>query len=516
VTRAGLRAAIILTLLLARPAAAAKGPHVYDPEIALLLLTVQMQSVSLVRDEMTRQAEWLDLGAAKVLLSRNLEGFTKQVRAGLSVESDVVEDFRRLMVDHSPGAAGEIDRLVSEIRRYHDLVQGPPLERVPLTSESTEGPVLSEEAGVGADVTAGLKGPSAMDEPVAYAERRFGTTGPFLRRRLWNLDFYLGSFADLVAHYRKMGYRRAYRLRSPYVSYGKSAYVLSPEPGLRPRLIYCGFYGRDMFLHTRAQWAVLTAAARGQGPAVRTIACSSCAWVLPGVKAMKSLLATVPFDAAEVVVGYDHLFAPLWQDRLLGVYENDYWRLAYYHLDAGVTVTVQARHTNFGEILASSLTPLVKRGARQVFFGGPAAKVDPKAAASRLARPAAFLAYDGSAVNARNILADAKGPLFSGLPSPLLATHEWMAAARKRGVTAFDGEMSRLAEEAAHWKQNDGSPVELGLAAVLGGLSHLHPEEDRALYTVQYANQAGREALKKEFRDAVVSAISAAGPGKSR
>lgn len=231
-------AALLLSLALPRPAAAAKVGSVYDPELALLLLAVQKQSVDLIRDEMVRQAEWLDLGGMRVLLSERVNDFSAQVKARLTVDSDVVEDYRRIMTDISPGAAGEVDRLMAEIRRYHDLRQGPPLERIPLPPGSSDGLELMEESGVGADVASGLKGTPAMDEPVAYAERRFGTTAPFLRRRKWNLDFYLGSFSDLVPHFRKMGYRRVYRLRAPYVSLGKSAYVLSPEPGLRPRLAH--------------------------------------------------------------------------------------------------------------------------------------------------------------------------------------------------------------------------------------------------------------------------------------
>ena len=104
-----------------------------------------------------------------------------------------------------------------------------------LAPEPTAAGALPAWLVEGASALLAGQGTPAMDEPVAYAERRFGTTGPFLRRRKWTLDFYLGSFGDLLQHYKKLGYRRIYRLRSPYVSYGKAAWVLAPEPGLRPQ-----------------------------------------------------------------------------------------------------------------------------------------------------------------------------------------------------------------------------------------------------------------------------------------
>lgn len=507
-----------LALLLLAPAVPARAKRVYDPEIALLLLQVQKQSVDLVAEEMIRQAEWLELGSMKVLLPAKMKEFSATVKAGLTVDSDVIEDYRRVITDMDPGDAPDVDKLVEELRRYHDLRPGPPLERVPLPPGSGDGPSLLEEDGPGADVTASISGTPLMDEPVAYAERRFGTTGPFLRRRKWNLDFYLGSFSDLIPHYRSLGYRRVYRLRAPYVSFGRSAYVLAPEPGLRPRMVYSGFYGQDLFLHTRAQWAELTAAAKGQGPAVRTLTCPDCQWTLPGVKAMRSLLGTVPFTADEVVIGYDYMFADAWKDRVLGVYENDYWRLTYFHTDAGTVATVQARHTNFGEILAASMGPLVRRGARRVFYAGPAAVVDEHASLSDLSRPTDFMSFLGTAVPFRNSCANRRKKivLFSGLPSPLLATREWLEGARGHGVVAFDGEMSRLAEESSRWARQDGGTVDLCMGAVLGGISNLHPEEDRAIYTVDYANQVGRESAKKEFLSLVNDSLKDAARGRSR
>jgi hypothetical protein len=511
----------LLAAGLAAASAIAAGPacakRVYDPEIALLLLDVQKESVDLVSEEMIRQAEWLDLGSMRVLLPDQMRHFKKQVKAGLTVDSDVVEDYRRAITDMSPGDAPDVDKLIAEIRRYHDLRPGPPLERVPLVAPEGKLPELLEESGAGADVDSVIKGTPLMDEPVAYAERRFGTTGPFLRRRKWNLDFYLGAFGDVASYYRKLGYRRVYRLRAPYVSFGRSAYVFSPEPGLRPRMLYCQFYGQDLFLHTRAQWAELTLLAKGEGPTVSTLTCPDCSWTLPGVKAMRSLLATVPYTADFIVVGYDYLFADLWKDRLLGVYDNDYWRLAYYRDDAGTVATLQPRHTNFGEILAASLTPMVRRGASAVYFAGPAAAVDPTVDAGGLVTPTDFVTFEGTRVSLRNALSRRRKPvLFSGLPSPLLATREWLKDARGHGVIAFDGEMARVAEESNRWSRVDGGLVDVGIGAVLGGISSLHPEEDRAVYTVVYANQVGKESAKAEFRDAVLAALSAAAREKSR
>ena len=233
--------------------------------------------------------------------------------AGLTADSDILEDYRDQILKVDPTAIGEADKLVGEIRRYHDLLPGKPMVRIPWPPPPGPQVHFLEEEGIGADAISALKGTPAMDEPIAYAERRFGTTGPFLRRRKWNLDFYLGSFSDLLQHYQKLGYRRIYRLRSPYVSYGKAAWVMAPEPGLRPRLVYSDFYGQDLFLHTRAQWAILTDLSKEAGPTVRTLTCPTCKYVLPGVRAMRSLLAILPYTADTVIVGYDYLFEPEWK-----------------------------------------------------------------------------------------------------------------------------------------------------------------------------------------------------------
>ena len=75
-----------LALVLLAPAAPAAAKRVYDPEIALLLLQVQKQSVDLVREEMLRQSEWLELGSMKVLLPEKMDEFAAKVKAGLTVD----------------------------------------------------------------------------------------------------------------------------------------------------------------------------------------------------------------------------------------------------------------------------------------------------------------------------------------------------------------------------------------------------------------------------------------------
>ncbi len=505
--------ALTLLLLAATAACGAEAPRVsYDPEVALLVLTIQKQSVILLREELIRQAEWLDLGAMRVVLSEKAELFANRVSAGLTADSDILEDYRQQILKVDQTSIGEIDKLVAEIRRYHDLLPGKPMVRMQWPDPGPEIKFVEEE-GAGSDALAALDGTPAMDEPVAYAERRFGTTGPFLRRRKWNLDFYLGAFEDLLPHYKKMGYRRVYRLRSPYVSYGKNAYVLAPEPGLRPRLVYSDFYGQDLFLHTRAQWAILTDRAKGEGPIVRTLTCPDCKYPLPGVTSMRALLRNVPYSADTIVSGYEYLFEPEWKDTPLGVYENDYWRLAYFRTGKTITATVVPRRTNFGEILAASLTPLVRRGARRVFYAGPAARVDEDISDKDLLTPTRFVAFTGNTDPFDNDLASSRrsGALFAALPSPLFATREWLHDARGHGVLAFDGEMERLAQECAEWKKIPGPKVTCGIGGVLGGLANLHPEEDRAVYMVSAESLAGKESAKRRYRDAVLAKIKAAG-----
>ena len=506
-------AALALVPFLSAPARAVKGGASYDPEVALLVLTIQKQNIELLREELLRQSEWLGLGAMKVMLAEQVDKFARKVKEGLSSESDILDDYRDQILHVDPTAIGEVDRLVAEIRRYHDLKPGPPMIRLPWPPPPGGPKKFLEEEGVGADVTAALEGTPAMAEAAAYAERRFGTTGPFLRRRKWNLDFYLGSFDDLLNHYKDLGYRRIWRLRLPYVSYGKQAFVLAPEPGLRPRLVYCAFYGQDLFLHTRAQWAVLTAMAKGEGPVVRTLTCPTCSWTPPGVKAIRSLLGSVPYAADTVVVGYDSLFAEAWKEKLLGVYENDYWRVAYYRTDPTVTATLEPRHTDFGEILGASLGQFVRRGAKRVYFAGPAAQVDDSLPARDLSLPTEFRGYAGAPLRFPNGLAGRKPKptVFAGLPSPLFATDEWLKGAKRGRIAAFDGEMARLGEACAQWNNDEPGKVECGIGAVLGSLSNLHPEEDRAIYTVENAELAGKEEAKRDFLDLVLARVKDAG-----
>jgi hypothetical protein len=144
--------------------------------------------------------------------------------------------------------------------------------------------------------------------------------------------------------------------------------------------------------------------------------------------------------------------------------------------------------------------------------------VDPGADPAALAKPTDFVTFSGPTISFRNALSGKrrKPMLFSGLPSPLLATREWMNDARGHGVVAFDGEMARLAEESGRWARQDGGAVEVGIGAVLGEISNLHPEEDRAVYTVEYAGQLGRESAKAEFLKDVLAALKDAARDKSR
>jgi hypothetical protein len=501
--------ALALALALpSAPAAAARATHVYDPELALLALAIQRESVDLVREELLRQADWMGLGGMRVLIRSRGPLIADEIRSKLNVDSDVVEEYRRAFVSFSPGNAADVARLVDEVRRYHDLAPGPPLTRLAVTARPGPAPEFLEEEGIGADVDSALRGTPLMDEPVAYAERRFGTTGPFLRRRHWSLDFYLGAFEDLAPQYRKLGYRRFYRLRAPYVSYGKQAYVLSPEPGLLPRVVYCSFTGQDLFTHVRAQWGVLTELAKGQGPEVRTLTCPACAWSPPALRSLRRVLASAPYAADNAVYGFAYLFEPLWKDRRLGVYENESWRLSYFRTGEGVTAVIAAKHTNFGEIMAEVLDEFVKRGARRVFYGGPAAALDAAYEPGKLAVPTRFETYEGHVVDLANVLPRPRKPTgaFAGLPSPLFATHEWLEGARARQVAAFDIEMARVAESAALWARRP-EPVSVGIGAVLGNIRVLHPDEDRALYTLDYESQQGKEPAKRQFRDAVAAAV---------
>ena len=167
--------AAALIFAAAVPAAAKPLGASYDPE-ALLVLTVQKQSVVLLREELVRQAEWLELGAMKVMLAEKVGQFARNVNAGLTADSDILEDYREQILKVDPTAIGEADKLVAEIRRYHDLLPGKPMVRLPWPPPP--GPMIPflEEDGIGADAASALKGTPAM-EARRYAERA-GTTGP--------------------------------------------------------------------------------------------------------------------------------------------------------------------------------------------------------------------------------------------------------------------------------------------------------------------------------------------------
>ena len=152
--------ALAAALVLAAPGArAAKPPGTsYDPEVALLVLTVQKESVDLLRDELVRQAEWLKLGSMQVMLAEKVDRFARNVSAGLTADSDILEDYRDQILAVDPTAIGEADRLVAEIRRYHDLLPGKPMVRLPWPPPP--GPLMTfiQEDGIGADAIAALSG----------------------------------------------------------------------------------------------------------------------------------------------------------------------------------------------------------------------------------------------------------------------------------------------------------------------------------------------------------------------
>ena len=451
----------------------------------------------------------------RVLLPDQMPAFKRQVKKGMTVDSDLVEDYRRVITDMSPGDAPDVDKLVAEIRA---------LPRSEARPAARARGAARPAGAAGAAAGGGRRGPTSrrssratplMDEPAAYAERRFGTTGPFLRRRKWNLDFYLGSFADLAPHYRKLGYRRVYRLRAPYVSFGRSAYVLSPEPGLRPRLLYCEFYGQDLFLAHPLAVGRADAARQRRG-ADRDHA------DLPG------LLLDASGRPGDALPARDHPVHGRFRRRrlrllFLGPLEGPAPRRLRQRLLAALRLPAGRRRRRPPAAPPHELRrdprggadAAVRRGATAVYFAGPAAAVDPGAGPGAARPPTAFVTFEGGRVSIRNALARRpEKVLFSGLPSPLLATREWLKDARGHGVVAFDGRMARVAQESSRWSRLDGGPLELGIGAVLGEISSLHPEEDRAVYTVEYANQDGREAAKAQFRDAVLDALKAAARDK--
>lgn len=493
----------------------------YHPEIALLVLNVQKQSVGLIREELVRQAEWLNLGSVRVGLQHVLEPTERRLRASLGPDTDVVQAYHDALLNHNPGIGEDADKLTAEIRRYHGLRAGPPLERV----QAPPGPArtLEAEDGPGEDVAYAALQRQSIREPVAYAERRFGSTGPFLRRRKWNIDFYEGPFEDLTARYRKLGYRSFYRLRAPYISYGRHAYLLGPEPGrrLRPRLVYCDFYSRDLFIHTRAQYAVLRRATGGADPIVQTLRCKDCpARPSRALAAVREVLDSAPFQPTAAVMGYESLFEEALAPLLAGVYDNDYWRVRYYDGPRGVIALLEARQAAFGEAAGEAMSELAARGAAALFFAGPAAVVGGGVKMGRLYAPQQVHDRAGQPLPWTNALQvrGRSGPNQS-LPSPLLATSEWLAGALSAGVETVDTELAEVVRRVA---LREPAP-QLGVAVITTSLSSLHPEEDRAVYTVELERQEVKEAAKKAYRDQVLRQLgvnpddpTASAPGRDR
>jgi hypothetical protein len=500
--------------LLASAGTAAPRPErkarVYDPEIALLVLNIQKESLPLLADELTRQCDWLELPGVKVLLDHTADEAVREVTARLDPDSDVLEGFRSTLVRYHPSLSREIDRLIGEIRRYHGLRPGPPLAKLRVAPSAARSPALIKEEGVGSDVANALFGSQVIREPAAAAQRRFGSTGPFLSRRRWSTDFYMGDFRDLVSHYWKLGYRTFYRLRAPYISYAKEAYVLAPEGELRPRLVYCGFFGRDYFRHVRAQYALLAGGAQQETEEVRTLQCPACPFTHPGVKALRALLQTIPYTARTALMGYTYLFDKALSGHPLGCYENDYWRLCYYDMPSGVAATVESRHTGFGEISALALEELVHRGAQDIYYAGPAAPVEAGAPENRLHVPREFLDSEGAAISLPNSLSLRRheSGRHQSVASPHFVTDSWLESARRRAVASVDCEASVIAERIARINSGRSRPVRLGVALIGSELSWLHPDEDRAVYTVEYETKTDREKAKGTYVETVLRSLN--------
>ena len=171
--RPSFRALATALLLSATPAASRPQGASYDPEVALLVLTVQKQSVVLLKEELVRQAEWLELGGMQVMLAEKVDVFARNVAAGLTADSDVLEDYRQQILKVDPAAIGEADKLVAEIRRYHDLAPGRPMARLPWPPPPGPSIKFLEEDGIGADE-------AVVDD--AGADRQAELVGPFRRQ----------------------------------------------------------------------------------------------------------------------------------------------------------------------------------------------------------------------------------------------------------------------------------------------------------------------------------------------
>lgn len=468
-------------------------------------MNVQKQSIGLISEELARQAEWLGLAGVRLSLDHVSGPTARKLHAAVTTETDVLAQYHSAVVRHNVTLSAEIGRLAGEIRRYHGLRPGPPLERLEAPAGAKR--KLSAENGPGEDVAYAARERQLISEPVAYAERRFGSTGPFLRRRKWNIDFYEGPFEDLTAHYRKLGYRDFFRLRAPYISYGREAYLLGAEQdrNLRPRLVYCAFYSKDLFIHTRAQYAVLRRATGGTDPIVQTLSCENCAPRLPQARrAVKALFDSAPFQPVAAVMGYEYLFADLLRPMLVGDYDNEEWRVRYYETPKGVVALIEPKQTAFGEAAGAPLAELAARGVPKLFFAGPAAGIVSQVKAGRIYAPQRALDTMGRALPWRNSLENVpRSGLHRSLSSPLLATAEWLDSAAGAGIESLDTEISSVIEQVAA----EMKTVELGVAIITTSLSHLHPEEDRAVYTVETERQEFKEAAKKAYRDQVLRQI---------
>lgn len=471
----------------------------------MLAVNIQKQSIGLIREELARQAEWLGLAGVRLSLEHVSGPAAKRLAAAVTTETDILSHYQNAVVRHNVTLSAEIGRLVGEIRRYHGLRPGPPLER--LAAPAGPKRKLSGESGPGEDVAYAALERQLLNEPLAYAERRFGSTGPFLRRRKWNIDFYEGPFEDLTAHYRKLGYRDFYRLRAPYISYGREAYLLGAEQdrNLRPRLVYCAFYSKSLFMHTRAQYAVLRRATGGSDPIVQTLTCEDCpARIGQARRSIRALLDSAPFQPVAAVMGYEYLFSDILGQMLVGDYDNEQWRVRYYETPKGIVAMVEPRQTAFGEASGAPLAEFAARGVPKLFYAGPAAGIGEQVSSGRIYAPQRALDVSGRALPWRNALAGLpRSGLHRSLPSPLLATEEWRDGALGSGIDSVDTEISSVIEQAVSEMKN----AELGVAVITTTLSQLHPEEDRAVYTVETERQEFRETAKKAYRDQVLRQI---------
>ncbi|MBI5239841.1 MAG: hypothetical protein HY926_05175, partial [Elusimicrobia bacterium] len=128
------------------------------------------------------------------------------------------------------------------------------------------------------------------------------------------------------------------------------------------------------------------------------------------------------------------------------------------------------------------------------------------APADRLQVPREFLDPEGAPIplaNSLNLRRHQSGRHQSAA-SPLFVTSSWLESARRRGVETADCEAATIAARLARLNTGRAQPVRLGVALIGSELSWLHPDEDRAVYTVEYETVAEREQAKAAYRDAVL------------